>query len=147
MLHLEQVMGDIVPELYTEWARISGRPPSSDMSRSNLCSELTLDFWEALDRRGYPARRELHISDAGWHFLIAHSVEPAADDYVTDLNPWRGEASGRYTGPLHGLRSEVMDILRECGLPEDYIALRSLDTLHSAHTLEKRFYVPSQRAS
>ncbi len=147
MINLEAVVGDIVPSLYADRSRRSGRPASSDMSRSDECHLLTRDLWDALRTRGIPARRELHVANGVWHFVIAHNpvdTEPRPDNVITDLNPWRGISDASRTGYLHGLRSEVQDLLLEAGCPEELVALRGVGTITEAHTMQYT-YQPNLR--
>jgi len=112
-----------------------GLPLHYDQSKGNRCDRLTADTMQALQNRGLPVRREFHQDEAGnWHYLLAHTIAeatPHEQDLISDLNPWQWRSYGG--GILHAPRQEVMEILRQRGAPEHFIALRGLETIVMQH--------------
>ena len=68
-------------------------PPHTDLTRSNLCHELTRYIARRLQAEGSPTQRELHADKCGnWHFVLNHEgpgKPPSDDDLITDFNPWQ----------------------------------------------------------
>lgn len=126
----------ITSEIYKSSIEEFGLAAGTDMSRSDKCHTLTYDLMSQLQVGGYPVRRELHMDEAdNWHYIIAHGRgEPSDLDIITDLNPWFFGGDAAAQGPLHGVRSEVMDILRYSNVDEQYVALRGLTTIILPHT-------------
>lgn len=113
-----------------------GLSPGYDQTQGNRCDVLTYDVMKALQGRGMPVRRELHMDKAQqyWHYVLAHqppNIEPAEDDLLSSLNPWQWRDYGG--GILHMPRDQLMDVLREEGAPEFFVALHSVQTITRAH--------------
>lgn len=111
-------------------------PPHTDLTRSNLCHELTRYIARRLQAEGSPTQRELHADKCGnWHFVLNHEgpgKPPSDDDLITDFNPWQWGGSG--TGILHLPRGEVIKTLSRNKAPNFFVALRGLSTIVERNT-------------
>lgn len=141
MLELAPLLTEIIPELYEAQRQRHHMPYGVDLSRSNLCHELTLDLYQALSARGLPVRREFHYQARTrlWHFVVAHSSErsqPSSQETITDLCPWQFHAERPGRGYLHAPRPALQERLRRAGTPAQALALYDLDTIIIPHTTE-----------
>ncbi len=133
----EEVVAAVIPGIYADTEAIlrgeRGVGLYTDPSHSKKCGMMTLELLKELRARHLPARRELHESWLGSHFIIVHTMEgeePSPDDIVTELNPWQHGPTNR-TGYLHGNRTQVNQIIARSGAP---MVLRSLNTITISHT-------------
>ena len=134
MNSLERDIREIAPQLYQAQAEAMGIPAWTDMSRSHQCQPMSHHMMQALQRRDYSVRRELHQDESGnLHNLQAHGDEPTERELLTDLNPWQYGPETNATGLLHAPRDEVMARLRQERAPEFFVALRGLETIVAAH--------------
>ena len=118
-----------------------GLPRHYDQTKGNRCDRLTLDVSEALQNRGVHVRRELHMDDEGnWHYVLSHDHNPPSKTgLITSLNPWQGREYGGNI--LHAPRDEVMDMLRDGGMSDSFVALHSLETIVKQHDVAKHPFV------
>jgi hypothetical protein len=134
MTNLEELLNNIVPELYAAIIETNGLPPHFNVAQSNLCQHLSKDLVAALVTRDLSAQREYHeLNDkSSWHFMVAHhdaDTLPSDADIVTDLNPWQYMTQRTTDTFLHGERGQVMDILRSRGAPDWFVSLRGIHTI------------------
>ncbi|MEO7363949.1 MAG: hypothetical protein ABIV43_00365 [Candidatus Saccharimonadales bacterium] len=114
-------------------------PVLTDLSRNNLCHVQTSALQNHLAIAGQISRRELHQANGLWHYVVAHvapEAEPTNDDLVTDPNPWQFGPSTPQTGHLHLPRGVLMERLQSAGAPDWFIALRGIQTIAQAHTMQ-----------
>jgi hypothetical protein len=133
-------IAELVPTIYEDAIKRWKMHPSTDLSRSGKCSQLTIDLAIKLWKLDLPHRRELHRLPEEpnyFHFVIAHSQDdPTPQDAITSMNPWGYEDGDRFTGHLHGPRDWVRQVLHDAGAPEQFVAIHGIETIVKPHTME-----------
>ena len=97
----EELVAELIPQIYATSVREFRYPEGYDMSRSVKCHTLTMDLWRAMGQRGVQTRREFHYDEKEgfWHYVINHgsgtsdepdilTMPPSEHDIITDINPW-----------------------------------------------------------